>query len=111
MTDKDCIFCKIVKGDIPKEFKYEDDQVVAFDDINPAAPIHLLVIPKEHISDFFEVNDSKTHLALSKAIQSLIEKTGLNKKGYRIEVNGGGAQDVFHLHFHLFGPRKKGLVH
>jgi len=108
---KDCIFCKIVKGDIPKEFKYEDDVLLAFDDINPAAPIHLLVIPKDHIADFFEVDDEKIFLAITKALRHLIEKTGLKDKGYRIEVNGGGSQDVFHLHFHLYGPRKRGQVH
>lgn len=107
----DCIFCKIVKKEIPKEFKFEDEKIVAFDDINPAAPIHLLVIPKEHIPDFFEIKDQKTQNGIFKAIQHLIEKTGLDKKGYRIEVNGGGAQDVFHLHFHLYGPRKRGQVH
>ena len=108
---KDCVFCKIVKGEIEKEFKYENELLVAFDDINPVAPIHLLVIPKKHIADFFEVDDDKTYHEISKALKHLIEQTGLNEKGYRIEVNGGGAQDVFHLHFHLYGPRKRGQVH
>lgn len=107
--DSKCIFCKIVKGEIPKEFAYEDDMIVAFDDINPVAPVHLIIIPKKHIPDFFEVKDDKVYLALSKAIRHLIEKTGLSKKGYKIEVNGGGAQDIFHLHFHLFGPRRQGI--
>jgi histidine triad (HIT) family protein len=106
---KDCIFCKIVRGEIPKEFAYEDETIVAFDDISPAAPVHLLIIPKKHIEDFFEVDDDKVHLAISHGIQKLIEKKGLDKKGYKIVVNGGGAQDVFHLHFHLLGPRKRGL--
>lgn len=101
-----CVFCKIVNGEIPKEFAYEDDTIVAFDDINPVAPVHLIIIPKEHIPDFFEVKDEKVHVAISNAIKHLIEKTGLDKKGYKIEVNGGGAQEIFHLHFHLFGPRK-----
>ena len=108
---KDCIFCKIVKHEIPKEFKYEDETVLAFDDINPVAPVHLIIIPKKHIEDFFEVSDDNVHLKISKAIKNLIEKTGLDKKGYRIEVNGGGAQEIFHLHFHLFGPRRLGLAH
>lgn len=101
---KDCIFCKIVNHEIPKEFKYEDDMIVAFDDIHPKSPVHLIIIPKEHIPDFFEVQDEKVHIALSNALKHLIEKTGLDKKGYKIEVNGGGAQDIFHLHFHLVGP-------
>lgn len=103
---ENCIFCKIVKGEIPKEFEYEDSEIVAFDDINPLTPIHLLVIPKEHIEDFFEA-DEKTHLKISNALKHLIAKKGLDKNGYKIEVNGGGAQDVFHLHFHLMGPKKR----
>lgn len=102
----DCIFCKIVKGKIAKEFKYEDDEIVAFDDINPNSPIHLLIIPKKHIEDYFEASD-EIHLKISKAIRHLIEKTELVKKGYKVEVNGGGFQDVFHLHFHLLGPKKR----
>lgn len=107
---KDCIFCKIVRREIPKEFKYEDENILAFDDVHPVAPVHLLIIPKQHVEDFFELKEDKIHLAISQAIQHLIEKTGLNTKGYRIEVNGGGSQDLFHLHFHLFGPRIKGDV-
>lgn len=100
------MFCKIVRREIPKEFAYEDDDILAFDDIYPKAPIHLIIIPKRHIPDFFEVDDDKIHIAISHAIKHLIEKTGLDKNGYQVEVNGGGFQDVFHLHFHLTGPRK-----
>lgn len=106
MKDESCIFCKIVRREIPKEFKYEDDLILAFDDIHPVAPVHLLIIPKVHISDFFEMKDSDTQIGIITAIHHLIDSTGLDQKGYRIEVNGGGAQDIFHLHFHLFGPRK-----
>lgn len=103
---KNCVFCKIVRGEIPKEFKYEDENILAFDDINPVAPVHLVIIPKKHIEDFFDVADDNIHIGISHAIKKLIEKTELHKKGYKIEANGGGAQDVYHLHFHLFGPRK-----
>lgn len=101
---KDCVFCKITKGEIPKEFAYEDSEVVAFNDLNPVAKVHLLVIPKTHISDFFEAKNEKTHHAIVRALHHLIEKNGLMGKGYRLEVNGGGAQIVPHLHFHLIGP-------
>ena len=101
---KDCIFCKIVNGEIPKEFAYEDDSVVAFEDINPQAKVHLLVIPKEHIADFFDSKNSKTHMSIVKALHHLIEKNNLMGKGYKVEINGGGAQIVPHLHFHLLGP-------
>ena len=104
MKDSSCIFCKIISGEIPKEFAYEDSEVVAFDDINPVAKVHLLVIPKAHISDFFEAKNAQTHSAIVKAIHHLIEKKGLMGKGYKLEVNGGGAQIVPHLHFHLIGP-------
>ncbi len=99
----DCIFCKIVKGDIPKEFEYEDDDIVVFSDIHPMSPIHLLIIPKHHIEDFFHA-DHKTILAISDAIKKLVDKKKLMGQGYRVAVNGGGAQDINHLHFHLRAP-------
>lgn len=104
MKNPRCIFCKIVHKEIPKELVYEDEQVVAFDDIHPVAKIHLLIIPKEHIEDFFEAKNAKIHMALVKGLHHLIEKKGLMGKGYRLEVNGGGSQIVPHLHFHLIGP-------
>lgn len=104
MKNNNCIFCKIVAGEIPKEFAYEDDDVVAFEDINPQAKIHLLIIPKAHIEDFLEAKDPKTHMKIVNALHHLIEKKELMGKGYKLEVNGGGAQVVPHLHFHLMGP-------
>lgn len=103
MQDKNCIFCKIVSGEIPKAFEYQDENILAFEDINPLSPIHLLVIPKKHIEDFFH-SDSKTIEAISKGIRHLVDKEKLMGKGYRIIINGGGAQDVNHLHFHVRGP-------
>lgn len=104
MKKKDCIFCRIINGEIPKEFAYEDDAVVAFDDLNPLAKIHLLVIPKTHVEDFFDQKNEKIHMAIVKALHHLIEMQGLMGKGYKVEVNGGGFQVVPHLHFHLIGP-------
>lgn len=103
MRDKNCIFCKIESGEIPKEFTYQDDEIMAFPDINPMSPVHLLIIPRKHIEDFFH-SDSKTIEKISVAIRKLIDKEKLMGKGYRIVVNGGGAQDINHLHFHLRGP-------
>ncbi|HVZ11745.1 MAG TPA: HIT domain-containing protein [Patescibacteria group bacterium] len=102
---KDCLFCKFVSGEIEKEFAYEDDDVVVFSDIHPLSPIHLLIIPKKHIEDFFHV-DEKTHMAIANAIKKLIDDNKLMGRGYRIVVNGGGAQDINHLHFHLRAPIK-----
>lgn len=103
---EDCIFCKIIKGDIPKEFDYQDDNVVVFADIHPASPVHLLIVPKKHIEDFFHVDDA-SHMAISHAIKKLIDKHKLMGKGYKISVNGGGAQAINHLHFHLRAPMSK----
>lgn len=102
-----CIFCKIASGDIPKKFDYEDARVMVFPDINPVAPIHLLIIPKKHIEDFFHA-DEATHMQIASAIKKVIDKKKLMGKGYRITVNGGGAQEINHLHFHLRGPISRG---
>jgi len=98
----DCIFCKIAKGEIPKEFEYQDDKVMVFPDIHPAAPVHLLIVPKEHIEDFSSAPDS-VFSAINVVIKKIIEKQKLMGRGYRIVVNGGGAQIIQHLHFHLIG--------
>lgn len=104
---KDCIFCKIVNQEIPSKLIFENDHVVAFNDINPKAPTHILVIPKEHIEDFYDASES-LFAEISKALKQLVKETELLNKGYTIEVNGGGFQEVFHLHFHLMGPKKTG---
>ena len=99
-----CIFCKIRDREIEKEFLYEDEFVMAFYDIHPAKPVHVLVIPKQHIEDFLHVSDGELWGRLQKVAQEMVKKHGLEKKGYRISVNGGGAQDVPHLHVHVMGP-------
>lgn len=109
MKNNSCIFCRIVSGEIPKEFDYEDEEIVAFPDINPMSPIHLIIIPKKHIEDFFHAKGEAIN-AISFGIRHLIDKKKLMGKGYRITVNGGGAQDVNHLHFHLRGPILRGEV-
>lgn len=104
-----CIFCKIISREIPKEFEYEDSDIVAFSDIRPIKPIHILVMPKIHITDFFELNNDNILVKIRKVIQKLIVDKKLEKKGYRIVVNGGGAQVIDHLHFHLIGPLGKAV--
>lgn len=104
MKNNNCIFCKIISGEIPKEFAYEDADVVAFEDINPQTKVHLLIIPKTHVEDFFEARNPEVHMKIVHALHHLIDKKGLMGKGYKLEVNGGGAQVVPHLHFHLMGP-------
>lgn len=104
----DCIFCKIASHQIPKDFTYESEKVMAFPDIYPLRPVHLLVMPKKHVKDFIDfTNDSELWLELKTVLQKLIKQTGLDKKGYRLGVNGGGAQLIDHLHIHILGPVKR----
>ena len=102
----DCIFCKIAAGEIPSTKVYEDDTVVAFNDLDPQAPVHVLIIPKEHIASAAEINESNS--AVVAHIFEVAEK-GL-KDGFRIVNNCGDSagQSVKHLHFHLMGGRDFG---
>jgi len=107
MENEDCIFCKIIKNEIPTEFLYENDQLVVFKDINPLAPIHLLLVPKKHIRSINDLEDSDATIAseLIMTAKDMAEKMSVNKSGYRIffNVEKGGGQEVFHLHLHLIG--------
>lgn len=100
----DCIFCKIRDKQIPAKLLYEDDDVMVFPDIHPAKPVHLLIVPKAHIDDFATVSDQTLFSKLFNVVQRMIAREGLRDKGYRIVINGGGAQLVRHLHIHLMGP-------
>ena len=105
---KDCLFCKIIAGVVPSERVYEDDFVFAFRDIAPQAPVHILVVPKEHIASAAELNQANSHHAAKcyEAIAKIAKSEGLDK-GFRVISNSGveGGQTVFHLHFHLLGGR------
>jgi len=101
----DCIFCKIVNGDIPSKKIYEDDEVIVFNDIHPIAPVHFLIVPKQHIESLASCDYSHEEL-LGKMLvlaPNLAMKHGL--KGFRTMINTGseGGQEVFHLHVHVFG--------
>ncbi len=105
-----CIFCKIANKKLPSDIIYEDDKVVAFNDVNPQSPIHFLVIPKEHISSANHLNEENvsivSHIFL--VINKLVKERGLGKKGYRIINNCGelGGQTVNHIHFHVLSGRQ-----
>lgn len=99
-----CIFCKIRDKQIPANFVYEDDEVMVFPDIHPFKPIHLLIVPKEHIEDFQNLQKSSVWEKIRIVIQKLVKEKKLEGKGYRIVLNGGGAQIINHLHLHLMGP-------
>ena len=105
----DCLFCSIIKGDIPSKKVYEDDNCFAFLDIAPQAPVHCLVIPKQHIQSVDGVNEENAHIvgAIFSAIPKIAASLGL-ENGYRVITNIGedGAQTVQHLHFHILGGKK-----
>ena len=104
----DCIFCKIASGEIPSKTVYEDERIIAFEDLNPQAPTHILVIPKKHIAhiDELESNDSELIGYIFEKIGDLSKELDL-KEGFRVVVNNKshGGQTVNHIHFHLLGGR------
>ena len=106
----DCIFCKILNKEIPSNIVYENDNILAFKDIAPQAPVHVVIIPKTHISSANEINEgnSKCISEVFKAIPEIAKKLGIEETGYRIINNCGedGCQSVKHIHFHMLGGRK-----
>ena len=108
----DCLFCKIIKGEIPSEKVYEDEEILAFKDINPAAPIHILVIPKKHIDSLAQIETQDEALLgkMHTVINKIAKEQGVLEKGYRLIVNCGkdSGQEVMHLHFHLLAGQKFG---
>lgn len=102
-----CLFCKIVNKEIPANIEMESEACLAFHDINPKAPVHILVIPKKHVESFNEV-DAETMAKLTPFIQEVAKKLGIDKSGYRVITNVGddGGQEVKHLHFHILGGTK-----
>lgn len=108
----DCIFCKIINREIPSEIVYEDENVLAFKDISPAAPVHILVIPKKHISALTELTENDEALIgkIYTVINKVAKEHGIFDSGYRVIVNCGkdGCQEVKHIHFHLLGGKNLG---
>jgi histidine triad (HIT) family protein len=106
---EDCIFCKIAAGDIPADIVYEDDQVLAFRDLNPQAPTHVLVIPRRHIASLNDLSadDEAVIGRLFSAAREIAVREGFADAGYRtvINCNADGGQTVFHIHLHLLGGR------
>lgn len=109
MLRDDCIFCKIAKGEIPATKVYEDDDCVIIKDLNPQAPVHLLLIPKDHYANIVEMNDEQA-VTLAKCVKKLstiVDDLGL-QDGFRLVSNKGenGCQSVAHLHIHILGGKK-----
>jgi histidine triad (HIT) family protein len=105
-----CVFCKVVMGAVRADIVYQDEAVVAFRDIHPQAPVHILVIPRVHMTAVWEADESHADLLgrVILACNQVAEKEGVDKSGYRVVVNAGpdAGQSVDHLHFHLLGGRK-----
>ena len=107
---EDCVFCKIIKGEIPSNKVYEDDDILAFKDIKPAAPIHILVIPKKHVKSLNEIDDAQLISKIMFAVKNIATELGFANEGYRVINNCGenGGQAVPHLHFHILAGTKLG---
>lgn len=102
-----CLFCNIISGAIPSKKVYEDDKVFAFEDINPQAPVHVLIVPKEHFKDVQEVSGKNSGIMadIFKAVDKVAELKGIRDKGYRVIINNGtaGGQVIWHIHVHVMG--------
>ena len=109
MTDPSCLFCRIVAGEIPSDKVHEDELVFAFNDINPVAPVHQLIVPRRHLASAADLTETDAELLgrLFAVAASLAADAGLPDSGYRVVTNVGddGGQSVDHLHFHLIGGR------
>lgn len=103
---EDCIFCKIIRGEIPSNKVYEDERVLAFRDIEPQAPVHVLLVPKQHFTSIMDV-DADTFGYMQGIVRKLASDLGIAEKGFRVVINTGedGQQSVKHLHFHILGGR------
>ncbi|MFP4660699.1 MAG: histidine triad nucleotide-binding protein [Halanaerobiales bacterium] len=110
----DCIFCQIANGELDTELLYEDEELVAFKDINPKAPIHFLIIPKKHFSTILDLNEKDNKLVghIFQVANKLAEEYDIADDGFRIvsNCNEDGGQVVFHIHFHLLGGAKLGDI-
>jgi histidine triad (HIT) family protein len=111
----DCIFCKIIRGEIPSQIVYQDKDIVVFPDINPATPVHLLIITRQHIPSLADMADADTPLVgkMVKVANRLAREQGISEKGYRLTINSGpgAGQVVPHLHLHFMGGRDLRWVH
>lgn len=114
----DCLFCKIIKKEIPAKIVYESDQILAFPDISPSADVHILIVPKEHIATVSDLvakppsveDHGKLLVEVYSVAKKLVAENNLGNNLYRVVVNGGKAQKVPHLHFHFLGGNWKKMV-
>ena len=104
---KDCLFCKIINGEEDADIVYEDDKILAFENIRPLAPVHVLIVPKKHIKTVNDISEEDEELIghLWKVVEKVAEEKEVKDSGYKLAVNvgEGGGQEIFHLHYHLLG--------
>ena len=113
MSEAGCIFCKIARGEMDAEVVHDEDDVLAFNDINGKAPVHVLVIPRQHVANLEEIGDLPDAVVrrLFEVSSAVAEKLGVTEGGYAVRINNGrdAGQEVFHLHLHVMGGRKLGM--
>jgi histidine triad (HIT) family protein len=113
VSEADCIFCKIARGEIDAEVVHDEDDVLAFRDINSQAPLHLLVIPRQHVANLEEIGELSDRVVkrLFEVSSAVAAEAGVTEGGYAVRVNNGrdAGQEVFHLHLHVMGGRKLGM--
>jgi len=113
VSEADCIFCRIVRGEIDAEVVYDEDDVLAFEDINSKAPVHVLVIPRQHVANLEEVGALPDPVVkrLFEVASTVAEKLGVTDGGYAVRINNGrdAGQEVFHLHLHVMGGKRLGM--
>ncbi len=105
-----CVFCQIVKGEIPADKVYEDNNYIAFKDIRPKAPVHILIVPKEHIEKLADIDEDNKYIIGDMAViaNKIAKQMGIDKSGYRVVINNGpdSGQEVYHIHMHLLGGKR-----
>jgi histidine triad (HIT) family protein len=113
MSEADCVFCKIVRGELDSEVVHDEDEVFAFHDINGKAPVHVLVVPKQHVASLEEVTSLPESVArrLFEVSSIVAEELGVQESGYAVRINNGAdaGQEIFHLHLHVLGGKKLGM--
>jgi histidine triad (HIT) family protein len=113
VSEADCIFCRIVRGEIDAEVVHDEDDVLAFEDINSKAPVHVLVIPRQHVANLEEIGALPDTIVkrLFEVASEVAENLGVTEGGYAVRINNGrdAGQEVFHLHLHVMGGKKLGM--
>jgi histidine triad (HIT) family protein len=113
LSEAGCIFCKIARGEVDAEVVHDEDEVLAFKDINSKAPVHILVIPKQHVANLEEIDDLPEAVVkrMFEVASAVAEELGVTEGGYAVRINNGrdAGQEVFHLHLHVMGGKKLGM--